>query len=110
MGLSRTLLRESAARPGADFGLAAGGYWLLRSGFAKLLVVGLVFWALRFVFASCAAVQLSRAAPKCRMLYASAHHRATHLILSKPRTVNGVSPRYVRKSAFTVSLVAALSL
>src|ERR1051326_1266632 len=52
----------------------------------------------------------TNALAKCITLYASAHHRATHLIFPNPRTVICVSPRYVRRSALMVSLVEALSL
>src|SRR5208282_2579958 len=44
-------------------------------------------------FAGCAPVQPSNAAAKCRMLYARAHHNATHCALTRPRTVICPSPR-----------------
>jgi hypothetical protein len=53
---------------------------------------------------------LSNTCPKCIRLYANADHSTTQRTLLSPRTRNGPSPRYVRKSALTVSLVEALSL
>src|SRR5687768_10327214 len=42
--------------------------------------------------------------PKCIRLYANAHHSATHRALDSPRTVSCTRPRWVFRSAFTVSL------
>src|SRR4051794_16029545 len=54
--------------------------------------------------------QPSSAAPKCITLYASADHSARHRTRPRPRTGSRPSPRYVRRSALTVSAVAARSL
>jgi hypothetical protein len=56
------------------------------------------------------AARLSNCHPKCMMLYASAHHGATHRTFGTPRTRNGFKPRSAFNSALTVSIVEARPL